>query len=54
MSTNPSHESNEEIAKEILKPMEEVLAEEEKELKKAEELIREAERKSKPVLDPEP
>jgi hypothetical protein len=54
MSTDSSDRSGEDIAKELFKPIEELLAKEDEELKKADELIHEAERKSKPVLDPEP
>jgi len=54
MSSDPMARSNEEIAKEILKPLEDLLAREEEELTKADEMIREAERKSQPILHPEP
>jgi hypothetical protein len=54
MSIDPSARSDEEIVGEILEPIEEVLARGDEELKKVDELIREAERKSKPILDPEP
>jgi hypothetical protein len=53
MSMDPLNRSEEDVAKEIFKPIEELLAKEEEELKKVEEEIHEAERKSKPVLDPE-
>jgi hypothetical protein len=54
MSIDPLHQSDENIAAEILKPMEELIAKENEELKKADELIREAERKSQPILHPGP
>jgi hypothetical protein len=53
MSVDPSGRSNEEIAKELLKPFEELLAKEDEELKKEDELIQEAERKEKQVFHPE-
>jgi hypothetical protein len=53
MSTDPLDRSEEDVAKEIFKPIEELIAKEEEELKKVDEEIHEAERKSKPVLDPE-
>ena len=46
--------SDEDVAREILQPIEELLAHEDEELKKVDELIHEAHRKSKPILDPEP
>jgi hypothetical protein len=45
--------SDEDVAKELFQPVEELLAREDEILKKVEEQIREAERKGKPVLDPE-
>jgi hypothetical protein len=54
MSTDPSDLSGEDVAKKLFKPIEELLAKEEEGLKKLDEEIHEAERKSKPVLDPEP
>ncbi|HYT95646.1 MAG TPA: hypothetical protein VEL76_43405 [Gemmataceae bacterium] len=54
MSIDPEPRSDDEIAKEILKPIEEMLAKEDEELKKVDEIIREAERKSKAVFGPEP
>jgi hypothetical protein len=53
MSDFPSSRSDDDVAKEVLKPVEEMLAQEIEDLKKADELIREAERKAKPILDPE-
>jgi hypothetical protein len=54
MSPDPSDLSDEDVTREVFKPIEELLAKEDEELKKVDELIREAERKSKPILDPEP
>jgi hypothetical protein len=54
MSSDPSHRSEDDVARELLKPIEELLAKEDEELKKLDELISEAERKSKPILHPEP
>jgi hypothetical protein len=54
MNTDPVFRSDDEIAKEILKPIDELLAKGDEELKKVDEVIHEAEKKSKPVLDPEP
>jgi hypothetical protein len=54
MSKNLWNRPDEEIAKEIVKPLEELLDKEKKELEKAEGEIREAERKAKPVVHPEP
>ena len=53
MSNYPFDRSGDDIAKELLKPLERILAEEDEKLKKVDALIQEAERKSKPVLDPE-
>jgi hypothetical protein len=53
MSTDPAARSDDEIAEEIVKPLEDLLAKEDEELKKAEEIIRAAESKAKRVLDPE-
>jgi hypothetical protein len=50
----PSERSNEDIAQEILKPWEELVAKENEELQKADERIQEAERKAKPIIDPQP
>jgi hypothetical protein len=52
MSTPLSHRSNEDIAREIVKPLEERLARADEVLQKVDDLIREAEQKSKPMLDP--
>jgi hypothetical protein len=54
MSIDPWDRSDDEAAGEILKPLEEVLAKEDEELKKVDELIREAESKSQHMLHPEP
>jgi hypothetical protein len=54
MSVDLTGQSPDDIAREIFKPIEELLARENAELKQVDELIREAVRKSKPVLDPEP
>jgi hypothetical protein len=54
MSVDPNNRSDDDVVREVLKPMEEILAREDEELKKVDELIREAERKSKPILHPEP
>jgi hypothetical protein len=54
MSIDPTNRSDDDVVKEVLKPMEEILSEEEEELKKVEELISEAERKGKRILHPEP
>jgi hypothetical protein len=53
MSIDPDR-SDDDIAKEVLGPIEEFLAREDEELKKVDELIREAESKSEHVLHPEP
>jgi hypothetical protein len=53
MSIDPDR-SDEDVAKELLKPVEEVLAKDDEELKKVEECIREAERKRQQVYRPEP
>jgi hypothetical protein len=52
MSVDQVDRSDDDVAREILKPVEELLARDDEELKKADELIREAESKSKPILDP--
>jgi hypothetical protein len=54
MSIDPSGRSDEEIAKELVKPLDELLAKEDEELKKVDELIQEAEWKEKQVYHPEP
>ena len=54
MSIDPLGRSDDDVAREVVKPMEEILAKEDEELKKVDELISEAERKSKPILHPEP
>jgi hypothetical protein len=54
MNTDPVFRSDDEIAKEIFKPIEDLLAKGDEELKEVDEVIREAEKKSKPVLNPEP
>jgi hypothetical protein len=53
MSIDPTNQSDEDVARDIFKPVEELLAKEAEELEKMDEIIHEAERKSKPVLDPE-
>jgi hypothetical protein len=53
MSIDPDR-SDDDVAKEILKPMEEFLAREDEELKKVDAHIREAERKSEQMLHPKP
>jgi hypothetical protein len=53
MSIGPEYQTDDEVAEEILKPVEDILAKEAEELKKADEIIREAERQAKPILDPE-
>jgi hypothetical protein len=54
MSIDPSARPDDEVEAELLEPVEEVLAQEDEELKKADELIREAERKTKRIFHPEP
>jgi hypothetical protein len=54
MSIEPWDRSDDDVAKEMLKPIDEALAREDEELKKVDELIREAERKSKRIFHPEP
>ena len=54
MSSDFKNRSNEEIAKELLKPLADLLAREQMELKEADQKIREAESKAKLVLDPGP
>ena len=54
MSTDPAARSDDEFVQEIFKPVEKLLAKEDEELKRVDEIIREAERKSKPARDPEP
>lgn len=54
MNLGPCGRSDDDIVKEAVKPLEELLAREDEELKKVDELIREAEWKSKPILHPEP
>jgi hypothetical protein len=54
MSTDPLDRSEDDVAKEMLKPFDVCLAKEDEELKKLDELIREAERKSKSMYQPEP
>jgi hypothetical protein len=53
MSTPLSDRSNEDIAREILKPLTDLLAKQDEELKRMDEQIREAERKAKAALHPE-
>jgi hypothetical protein len=53
MSTGPLNRSDDDVAKEMLKPIDDLLAKEEEELKKVDELIREAERKRKFMYQPE-
>jgi hypothetical protein len=53
MSVDPDR-TDEDVAKELLKPAQEVLAKDDEELKKVDEFIREAERKSRQVYHPEP
>jgi hypothetical protein len=45
--------SDEDITEELVQPLKELLAREDEALKKANEMIREAERKAKAALDPE-
>jgi hypothetical protein len=52
MNTQLTDRSSEDIAREILKPLEERLAKDDELLQKMDELIREAEQKSRAVLDP--
>jgi hypothetical protein len=54
MSTDPVARSDDEIAEEIVKPIEDLLAREDEELKKVDEIMREAEGKCKGILEPEP
>jgi hypothetical protein len=54
MSIDPMNRSDDDVVREALEPMEEILATEEEELKKMDELINEAERKGKRILHPEP
>lgn len=54
MIVDPAGRSNEEIAREIVKPAEDLLDKETEELKKVDDMIHELERKSKPILDPDP
>jgi hypothetical protein len=54
MSMDPRDRSDDDVAREILKPIDELLAREDEELKNVDEVIREAERKSQPILHPEP
>jgi len=53
MSMDLENRSDEEEAEEVLKPIADILAGEIEELNKVDEIIREAERKGKPILDPE-
>jgi len=53
MNTNPVNRSDDEIAKELFKPIDEIIAKEDEELKKVDEIIHEAERQAKKVLEPE-
>ena len=52
MSTPLSNRSSEDLAREIVKPLEEQLARDDEVLREMDELIRAAEQKSKAVLDP--
>jgi hypothetical protein len=54
MSADPTARSDDEIAKELCKPIEDLLAKEDEEIKRVDEIIHEAERKAKRILDPEP
>jgi hypothetical protein len=54
MSIDPRNRSDDEVVKEVLKPMEEILAGEDEGLKTVDGLINEAERKGKRILHPEP
>ena len=54
MNIDPRNRSDDDVVKEVLKPMEEILAREDEELKKVDELINDAKRKGKPILHPEP
>ena len=53
MSIDPDR-SDDDVMKEVLKPIEEVLAREDEELKKVDERLHEAESKCQHVLHPEP
>ena len=53
MTIDPWANPDEQVAREVLKPLEEVLSRADEELKQIDEKIHEAERKSKAVLDPE-
>ena len=53
MSIDPDR-SDDDVMKEVLKPIEEVLAREDEELKKVDEVIREAECKCQHMFHPEP
>jgi hypothetical protein len=53
MSIYPSEKSNDELVREIVKPFEELLAKADEKLKQTDQLISEAERKGKLILDPE-
>ena len=54
MSTDPLDRSDDDVAKEMLKPIDDLLVKEDEELKKVDERIREAERKHKSMYQPEP
>jgi hypothetical protein len=54
MSIDPKNRSDDDVVREVLKPMEEILAREKEELENVDELITEAEKKGKPILNPEP
>ena len=54
MSKELLYQSEEDVIKSLLKPLDELLSKEDEELKEVDELIREAERKSKAGLHPEP
>jgi hypothetical protein len=53
MTTDPADQSANKETEKTIKPIEELFAKDDEKHKKVEELIREAERKSKPILDPE-
>jgi hypothetical protein len=53
MATDPADQTANKETEKIIKPIEELFATDDEKQKKAEELIREAERKCKPILDPE-
>jgi hypothetical protein len=54
MSIGAWGRSDDDVVKKVSKPIEELLAKDDEELKKVDELIREAEEKTRPILHPEP